>query len=65
MLLQVRLADEAGKGGVAPAEAPALAEVVAGLPRLRLRGLMCIPSRPTDEDAQRAPFRRLRELLRR
>jgi pyridoxal phosphate enzyme (YggS family) len=63
VLLQVKLADEPGKGGVAPREAPALAEVVAGLPRLRLRGLMCIPEPATGEDAQRAPFRRLRELL--
>ena len=28
---------------------PALAEIVAGLPRLRLRGLMCIPPPQTDE----------------
>jgi PLP dependent protein len=63
VLLQVKLADEPGKGGVAPAEAAPLAEIVAGLPRLRLRGLMCIPEPATGEDAQRVPFRRLRELL--
>ena len=63
VLLQVRLADEAGKGGVNPAEVPALATAVAALPRLQLRGLMCIPPPATDLEAQRAPFRRLRELL--
>lgn len=63
VLLQVRLAEEAGKGGVEPADLPRLAEIVAGLPRLRLRGLMCIPAPATDEAAQRAPFARLRTLL--
>jgi len=63
VLLQVRLADEPGKGGVAPAELPRLADAVARLPRLRLRGLMCIPAPGADEAAQRIPFRRLRELL--
>jgi pyridoxal phosphate enzyme (YggS family) len=62
VLLQVRLAAEDGKGGVAPAQVPALAEIVAGLPRLRLRGLMCIPPPQTDEALARGPFRRLREL---
>jgi pyridoxal phosphate enzyme (YggS family) len=63
VLLQVKLTDEPGKGGITPGEAPALAEVVAGLPRLRLRGLMCMPGPAGGEDAQRAPFRRLHELL--
>jgi len=63
VLLQVRLADEAGKGGVTPTEVPALATAVAALPRLQLRGLMCIPPPAADLQAQRAPFRRLRELL--
>jgi len=63
VLLQVKLANEPAKGGIAPGDAPALAAVVAGLPRLRLRGLMCIPEPADGEDAQRAPFRQLRELL--
>ena len=63
VLLQVRLADEAGKGGVTPTEVPALATAVAALPRLQLRGLMCIPPPAADLESQRAPFRRLRELL--
>jgi pyridoxal phosphate enzyme (YggS family) len=63
VLLQVRLAEEYGKGGIEPAQVPALAEIVAGLPRLRLRGLMCIPPPQEDEALQHEPFRRLRELL--
>jgi len=62
VLLQVRLGEEPGKGGVEPDDLPRLAEFVAGLPRLRLRGLMCIPPPLADEDAQRVPFARLREL---
>ncbi|WP_313952055.1 YggS family pyridoxal phosphate-dependent enzyme [Accumulibacter sp.] len=60
--LQVNVSGEATKGGVSPAEAPALAQAVAGLPRLRLRGLMTIPARSDDFLEQRRPFRRLREL---
>ena len=63
VLLQVRLAEESGKGGIEIAQVPALAEIVAGLPRLRLRGLMCIPPPQADEALQHEPFRRLREVL--
>jgi pyridoxal phosphate enzyme (YggS family) len=63
VLLQVRLADEPGKGGVTPIETAALAASVAALPRLQLRGLMCIPPPVADFEEQRRPFRQLRELL--
>jgi pyridoxal phosphate enzyme (YggS family) len=63
VLIQVKLADEAAKGGVGPAQLPALASAVATLPRLKLRGLMCIPPDTRTEDEQRRPFRQLRELL--
>jgi len=63
VLLQVKLGEEQGKGGVGPAHLPGLAGTVAGLPRLRLRGLMCIPPEAADFEQQRKPFRRLRELL--
>jgi pyridoxal phosphate enzyme (YggS family) len=62
VLLQVRLAAEPGKGGVEPAGLPELARAVAALPRLKLRGLMCIPPPVHGFEAQRLPFRRLREL---
>jgi hypothetical protein len=60
--LQVKLADEAGKGGVAPAELPALARAVAALPRLSLRGLMSVPPPSADPAVQRGYFAQLREL---
>jgi pyridoxal phosphate enzyme (YggS family) len=60
--LQVNVAGEASKGGVTPAELPALAAAVAPLPRLALRGLMCIPPEETDPARQRAWFAKLRVL---
>jgi PLP dependent protein len=61
--LQVKLAPEAGKAGVAPEDVARLAEEVAGMARLKLRGLMCIPPPSDDESTQRGYFRRMRELL--
>src|SRR6202795_811105 len=43
LCLQVELVPEPTKGGVAPGEVPALAAAAAELPRVRLRGLMCVP----------------------
>ncbi|HSY05533.1 MAG TPA: YggS family pyridoxal phosphate-dependent enzyme [Steroidobacteraceae bacterium] len=60
--LQVNVACETGKGGATPAEVPALARAVAQLPRLALRGLMCIPPEQTQVAQQRAWFARLRVL---
>ena len=60
--IQVNLAEEASKGGVAPAELDELARAVAALPRLRLRGLMCLPPAESDPARQRAWFARLRAL---
>lgn len=60
--LQVNLEGETGKGGIAPADAPLLAEQIAALPRLKLRGLMCIPAEHEDFEAQRRVFARLRRL---
>lgn len=61
--LQVNISGESRKGGAAPERVAELAEAVATLPRLRLRGLMAIPAPAEDPEAQRAPHRRLRELL--
>ncbi|MBM5811834.1 MAG: YggS family pyridoxal phosphate-dependent enzyme [Gammaproteobacteria bacterium] len=60
--IQVRLAAEPGKAGVAPAELPQLAAAVAALPRLRLRGLMCLPPAEREPARQRQWFAALRQL---
>lgn len=61
--LQVNISGEASKSGVTPAELPALARAVAGLPNLTLRGLMAIPEPETDFARQRAAFAQLRVLF--
>lgn len=61
--LQVNIDAGPNKSGVAPQELPELAAAVAGLPRLRLRGLMCIPEPTADVGAQKALFDQARELF--
>jgi uncharacterized pyridoxal phosphate-containing UPF0001 family protein len=61
--LQVNVAGEGSKGGVSFAELPALATAVAVLPRLKLRGLMCLPPVEDNSARQRHWFRKLREAL--
>jgi pyridoxal phosphate enzyme (YggS family) len=60
--LQVNVSGEDSKSGVAPGEVLALAEVVATLPGLRLRGLMAIPEPAEDFESQRKPFALLHAL---
>lgn len=60
--IQVNVSGEDSKSGVAPAAAAALAQAVAALPRLRLRGLMCIPEPTADTALLRARFALLRGL---
>jgi pyridoxal phosphate enzyme (YggS family) len=60
--LQVNISGEASKSGAAPDELVALAQAVAALPNLRLRGLMAIPEPQDDPELQRIPFARLRAL---
>jgi PLP dependent protein len=60
--LQVNVAGEASKGGIAPADLPPLAAAIAALPRLSLRGLMCIP--PPGDAGARQWFARTAGLMR-
>jgi pyridoxal phosphate enzyme (YggS family) len=60
VLVEVNLGGEASKAGVAPAELPALLDGIAALPRVRCRGLMCIP----PPGAGRPAFRALAALAR-
>ncbi len=61
--VQVNISGEASKSGVSPAEALPLAQAVARLPRLRLRGLMGIAAATADVDRQRSQFRSLRQCF--
>jgi PLP dependent protein len=61
--LQVNLAQEPSKSGVCAAQLPELARAVAALPRLKLRGLMCLPPHEADPARQRFWFAQLRTLM--
>ena len=60
--IQVNVSAEDSKSGVAPAQLGVLVRAVAALPRLQLRGLMCIPEPSADPAVLRARFALLREL---
>jgi pyridoxal phosphate enzyme (YggS family) len=60
--IQVNVSGESSKSGAAPGEIASLARTVAGLPGLKLRGLMAIPEATSDERLQRERFARLRGL---
>lgn len=62
--LQVNVGGETSKGGVTPAELPEMARQVALLPRLALRGLMCIPPPEESEAQQRHWFAETAKLMR-
>ena len=57
--IQVNISDEASKSGCHPAEVMALADTIAALPQLSLRGLMAIPA----PGSQPSAFQALRSLF--
>jgi len=61
--LQVNIDNEPRKSGIDVDALPELAAACAELPRLNLRGLMCLPAIREGFAAQREPFARLRGLL--
>jgi len=60
--IQVALVPEETKGGVDPGALAALAAGIDALPRLKLRGLMCVPPPVREPAAHRALFERMRRL---
>ncbi|ORM67130.1 YggS family pyridoxal phosphate-dependent enzyme [Pantoea rwandensis] len=54
VLIQVNISDENSKSGIMLEAIPELAQQIAALPRLRLRGLMAIPAPEADYDRQLA-----------
>ena len=62
VLIQVNLEGEISKSGAPAEDVMPLATAIAHQPRLRLRGLMAIPSPSNDFDHQRQIFSRLRDI---
>lgn len=60
--IQVNIDNEPSKSGVAPANVMELARAISAMPRLKFRGLMCLPAIRETFSAQRVPFAALREL---
>lgn len=61
--IQVNVSGETAKSGVLPDAVGVLARQIAALPRLCLRGLMCIPEATSDTERLRAQFQCLRGLI--
>jgi pyridoxal phosphate enzyme (YggS family) len=62
VLVQVNCSDEPQKGGVEPDGLVALLDVLRGLERLDVTGVMTMSALTDDAGEQRRAFRRLREL---
>jgi len=60
--LQIKVDDEPAKSGIDAGELPELAAICSELPKLNLRGLMCLPTARSGILEQRVPFATLREL---
>jgi pyridoxal phosphate enzyme (YggS family) len=60
--IQVNVGGELSKGGASPSDVPDLVAAIGKLPRLKLRGLMCLPPEEDDPTRQRHWFAQLREL---
>jgi pyridoxal phosphate enzyme (YggS family) len=60
--VQVAVADDPAKGGVQAAELPALLRAIMALPRLQLRGLMCMLPHAMAPAAQHVAFTQLATL---
>ncbi|QYJ94892.1 YggS family pyridoxal phosphate-dependent enzyme [Shewanella spartinae] len=61
--IQVNVSQEQSKSGVNPDEVAHLAEIIASLPRLTLRGLMAIPTATDDVALQQAEFSQMQALF--
>ncbi len=59
VLIQVNISGEPQKAGVMLSDIAALAKTVHSLPRLTLRGLMCIPENTDDDTQLRQQFERM------
>ena len=63
ILIEVNIAGEVSKGGIAPEETEGFARKLAALPNLKVNGLMTIAPIVENGEENRAYFRQMRELL--
>ena len=63
VLLEINISGDPAKHGIAPADLLPLAQAIAHLPRLNLRGLMCVASNTPDPNQLRQQFTQMRHLL--
>lgn len=63
ILIQINIDNEETKSGITPAELLPLADKIATLPRLCLRGIMVIPAPQTDPQKQLAVFKEVQALF--
>lgn len=63
ILLEVNISEEPSKSGFTVAEVLEQATEIAALPQLTLRGLMAIPAKAENREAQRQPFQKMHQLL--
>ena len=64
VLIQVNISDENSKSGIMLEALPELAQQVAALPQLRLRGLMAIPAPESDYSRQLAVCQQMADAFR-
>jgi pyridoxal phosphate enzyme (YggS family) len=64
-LLEVNIAGEESKGGVAPAAVDAFLNEAAACPKVRFTGLMCMPPLADEAEAARPYFAQTRQLAER
>lgn len=63
VLIEINIANEANKHGIAPDELLPLAQDVIALPKLQLRGLMCVAQADASETQLRQQFERMQSFL--
>lgn len=65
VLIQINISEEQSKSGIVLSELPAIADAIAALPNLTLRGLMAIPAPESDYQRQLAVFSQMNDAYQR
>ena len=63
ILIEISIAGEEQKSGIAPHELPKLLEEASALPALRVRGLMCVPPIQEESGENRHYFAQMKQLF--